>query len=71
MQTDRRQRLNEAAQRYIDDVEEEVESEWLTDPIGFEFTLEEVEVRAIEIQPDLFAEWAENDAAENNAKQAA
>jgi hypothetical protein len=67
MQTDRARRLDEAAQKYIDDVEEGIESEWLTNEIGFEFSVEEVELRAIAVQPDLFADWA----AENDAKEAA
>ena len=26
--------------------------------LGFEFTLEQIELRAIDLQPDLFHEWA-------------
>ena len=26
--------------------------------LGFEFTLEQIELRALDLQPDLFEEWA-------------
>jgi hypothetical protein len=51
-------RLDQAAKLYIQAVHEGTHSEWATEPLGFEFTLEQIEVRAIEIQPDLFEEWA-------------
>jgi len=42
-------------------------SKWEPDENGFEFSLEEVELRALEIEPDLFAEWAEANGATENA----
>jgi hypothetical protein len=71
MQTERATRLNEAAQKYIDDVEEGDHSEWLTNNIGFEFTVEEVELRALAVQPDLFADWAAQNAREHHKEEAA
>ncbi|HTU45746.1 MAG TPA: hypothetical protein VMF91_11825 [Bryobacteraceae bacterium] len=58
-----KKRLTEAARQYIQAVHEERHSEWEPEENGFEFSIEEVEVRAIEIEPDLFAEWAEENAA--------
>ena len=60
-------RLTEAARQYIAAVHEDRHELWEPDENGFEFSLEEVEVRAIEIEPDLFAEWAEANAALENA----
>jgi len=58
-----KKRLTEAARQYIQAVHEERHDIWEPDENGFEFSIEEVEVRAIEIEPDLFAEWAEENAA--------
>jgi hypothetical protein len=58
-----KKRLTEAARQYIDAVHEERHDLWEPKENGFEFSIEEVEVRAIEIEPDLFAEWAEENAA--------
>ncbi|HTU43693.1 MAG TPA: hypothetical protein VMF91_01435 [Bryobacteraceae bacterium] len=60
-------RLTEAARQYIAAVHEERHNEWEPDENGFEFSITEVELRALEIEPDLFAEWAEANAAENAA----
>jgi len=56
-------RLTEAARQYIVAVHEERHDLWEPEENGFEFSLEQVEVRALEIEPDLFAEWAEENAA--------
>ena len=60
-------RLTEAARQYIQAVHEERHDLWEPDENGFEFSLEQVEVRALEIEPDLFAEWAEENAALEDA----
>ncbi|MBV9759992.1 MAG: hypothetical protein JO340_05465, partial [Acidobacteriaceae bacterium] len=59
----RKSQLDEAARQYIAAVHEERHDLWEPDQNGFEFSMEEVEVRAIEIEPDLFAEWADENAA--------
>jgi hypothetical protein len=53
-----RARLNEAAQLYIAAVHQNQQELFDPEALGFEFTLEQIEVRAIEIQPDLFHDWA-------------
>jgi hypothetical protein len=58
-----KKRLTEAARQYIQAVHEERHELWEPDQNGFEFSMEQVEVRAIELEPDLFAEWAEENAA--------
>ncbi|HTU44981.1 MAG TPA: hypothetical protein VMF91_07960 [Bryobacteraceae bacterium] len=58
-----KKRLTEAARQYIVAVHEERHHLWEPDENGFEFSLEQVEVRALEIEPDLFAAWAEENAA--------
>jgi hypothetical protein len=58
-----RKRLTEAARQYIQAVHEERHQEWEPDQNGFEFSMAQVEVRAIELEPGLFAEWAEENAA--------
>jgi hypothetical protein len=61
-------KLDEAARQYIVAVHEERHDLWEPAENGFEFSMEEVEVRALEIDPDLFADWAkENTALENAA----
>lgn len=62
-------RLTEAARQYLQAVHEERHHLWEPDQNGFEFSIEQVEVRALEIEPDLFAEWAEENAAKENARQ--
>jgi hypothetical protein len=34
------------------------QEEYDPEALGFEFTLEQIEVRAIDIEPDLFHDWA-------------
>ncbi len=52
-------RLDEAARQYIVAVEEERNDEWQPEQFGFEFSIEQIEVRAIELKPDLFDAWYE------------
>jgi len=56
-------RLTEAARQYIAAVHENRHDLWEPDENGFEFSLTEVELRALDLEPDLFAEWAEQNAA--------
>jgi hypothetical protein len=51
-------RLDEAARLYINAVHQNRQQEYDPEALGFEFTLEQIEVRAIDIEPDLFHEWA-------------
>jgi hypothetical protein len=51
-------RLDEAAGLYISAVHQNRQEEYDPEALGFEFTLEQIELRAIEIQPDLFHDWA-------------
>src|SRR3974390_929076 len=51
-------RLNEAAKLYISAVHQNRHAEFDPEALGFEFTLEQIELRAIDIQPDLFHDWA-------------
>ena len=51
-------RLNEAARLYINAVRSGRQEEYDPEALGFEFTLEQIEVRAIELEPDLFHDWA-------------
>jgi hypothetical protein len=53
----RQARLDEAAREYIVAVHEERNDVFEPAELGFEFSLEEIEVRAIEIKPDLFDEY--------------
>jgi hypothetical protein len=50
--------LDEAARLYINAVHQNRQQEYDPEALGFEFTLEQIEVRAIEIDPDLFHDWA-------------
>jgi hypothetical protein len=50
-------RLTEAARQYIQAVHEERHDSWEPVENGFEFSLEDIEVRALEIEPLLFAEY--------------
>ena len=73
--------LDKAARQYIIAVHEErhdvrahratgarcARPQWEPDENGFEFSIAEVELRALEIEPNLFAAWAEENAALENA----
>ena len=50
-------RLDKAAREYIVAVEEERNDDWEPEQFGFEFSLSQIEVRAIELKPDLFDAW--------------
>ena len=62
MQTNRQDeetmRLNKAARLYIEAVDEERHDVFDLGAFGFEFSMEQIEGRALDIRPDLFAEWA-------------
>ena len=61
-------RLTEAARQYIQAVHEQRHDLWEPADNGFEFSIEQVELRALDLEPDLFAAWAEeNNRAENAA----
>jgi hypothetical protein len=60
-------KLTEAARQYIAAVHEERHDLWEPNENGFEFSIAEVELRALDIEPDLFADWAEENAARENA----
>ena len=49
--------FDEAARQYIEAVSEDRHDKWEPKDFGFEFSLEQVEVRAIELKPDLFADY--------------
>jgi hypothetical protein len=52
-------RLNEAAKLYIAAVRRNQHELFDPQALGFEFTMEQIEVRAIDLQPDLFDDyWA-------------
>jgi hypothetical protein len=53
-----RTRLNEAAQAYIAAVRCNQNEQFDPQALGFEFTVEQIELRALDLQPDLFEEWA-------------
>jgi len=58
--------LNEAARLYIGAVRSGRQEEFDPGALGFEFTLEQIEVRAIDLQPDLFDDyWAAEAAAQS------
>ncbi|MBV9083224.1 MAG: hypothetical protein JOZ62_11140 [Acidobacteriaceae bacterium] len=58
-----RKRLSEAAQQYIAAVHDDRHTKWDPRQNGFEFPMAEIELRALDIEPDLFAEWAADNAA--------
>ncbi len=60
-------RLNEAAKSYIRAVHEDRHEAWEPAPNGFEFSIDAIELRALEIEPDLFLEWAKQNIAEEKA----
>jgi hypothetical protein len=53
-----RKKLDEVAKLYIKEVHKQKHHQWDPAKFGFEFSIEQIEVRAIEIEPDLFAAWA-------------
>jgi hypothetical protein len=55
--------LNQAARQYMAAVKEGTHDTWEPAENGFEFSMAEVELRALDIEPDLFADWAEENAA--------
>ena len=56
--SERKKRLDFAAWEYIGAVDERREHDFNPEKLGFEFSLEEIEVRALGIKPDLFRhEW--------------
>jgi hypothetical protein len=71
MQESRRRRekarLTEAARQYIQAVHEERHGVWEPEENGFEFSRVQVELRALELEPGLFAAWVRGNAAEQNA----
>jgi hypothetical protein len=54
--------LNKAATQYIAAVHKGTNHAWKPAENGFEFSIAEVELRALDIVPDLFAQWAEENA---------
>ncbi len=53
-------RLSKAARLYIEAVKEKDNDDFDLDQFGFEFSIDQIELRAIELKPDLFdAYWAE------------
>jgi len=57
------ERLNEAAEQYIEAVEEDPDTDWEPQENGFEFSLAEIKQRAADIDPDSSDEWEHEDAA--------
>jgi hypothetical protein len=55
--------LDEAASQYIQAVHEGRHTKWEPKENGFEFSIQQIELRALDIQPDLFREWALKNAA--------
>ncbi len=55
--------LTKAAKQYIQAVYKERHDVWEPAENGFDFSITEVEVRALEIKPDLFEQWALENAA--------
>jgi hypothetical protein len=51
-------RLNEAARLYINAVHQNRQEQFDPEALGFEFTVEQIELRALDLQPDLFHDWA-------------
>lgn len=52
-----KQRLSEAAKFYIQAVHEGTSDDWDPVSFGFEFSIEQIEVKALDIEPDLFADY--------------
>jgi hypothetical protein len=59
----RRASLDEAAKLYINAVRSGRQEEFDPEALGFEFTIEEIEMRALDLEPDLFRNWAAENAA--------
>ena len=59
--------LTKAAKQYIQAVHEERNDTWEPAENGFEFSIEQIEVRALEIEPDLFEAWVLENAKDNAA----
>ncbi|HEX4165926.1 MAG TPA: hypothetical protein VHZ55_10680 [Bryobacteraceae bacterium] len=59
--------LDEAALQYIQAVHEERDNDFDPAALGFEFSLAQIEVRAIDIEPDLFAAYEQGLAEESKA----
>ncbi len=61
LQSERRseakRRLQQAAEHYIKAVEAETNEDWTPEQFGFEFSIDEIEARALEIEPSLFDAW--------------
>ena len=53
-----RARLNEAAKLYIAAVRGNQHEQFNPEALGFEFTIEQIEMRALDFEPDLFHDWA-------------
>jgi len=53
-------RLDEAARQYIQAVHENRHNDFEPVELGFDFSIEQIEVRAIDLKPDLFAGWDSN-----------
>ena len=51
-------RLKEAARLYVKAEQTNRQEEYDPEALGFEFTIEQIEVRAIELEPELFHDWA-------------
>jgi hypothetical protein len=64
---ERKTLLDKAARHYIAAVHEGTNHTWKPEENGFEFSIAEVELRALDFPPDLFAEWAEENAAREEA----
>ena len=62
-EAERRERLDRAACCYIEAVHEGTNQNFDLAPFGFEFSIDEIEIRAIDIKPDLFAEYERERAA--------
>ena len=60
-------RLNEAAQAYILAVHQNQHDLFDPEALGFEFTVEQIELRALDLQPDLFLDWAVDAEGERDA----
>jgi hypothetical protein len=60
-------RLNEAAKLYIGAVRSGRQQEYDPEALGFEFTIEQIELRALDLQPDLFYDWAVEAESERDA----
>jgi hypothetical protein len=62
-----RARLNEAAKLYIVAVHQNQHGLFDPEALGFEFTIEQIELRALDLQPDLFHDWAVDAEGERDA----